>query len=83
MSVYVIASLTIKDAVRFEDYRRMLLPTMAKYGARLVARGVPIVLEGEAARTANHRRVSQHGADARVVGLARIRRAKGAAPSHG
>jgi len=47
MSVYVIASLTIKDAVRFEDYRRMLLPTMAKYGARLVARGGPIVLEGE------------------------------------
>jgi len=46
MSVYVIASLTIKDAVRFEDYRRMLLPTMAKYGARLVARGGPIVLEG-------------------------------------
>ena len=24
-----------------------VLPTMAKYGARLVARGVPIVLEGE------------------------------------
>jgi len=47
MSVYVIASLTIKDAVRFEDYRRLLLPTMAKYGARLVARGGPIVLEGE------------------------------------
>ena len=47
MSVYVIASLTIKDAIRFEDYRRMLLPTMAKYGARLVARGGPIVLEGE------------------------------------
>ena len=47
MSVYVIASLTIKDAVRFEDYRRMLLPTMAKYRARLVARGGPIVLEGE------------------------------------
>jgi uncharacterized protein (DUF1330 family) len=47
MSVYVIASLTIKDAVRFEDYRRMLLPTMAKYGARLVARGGPIVLEGD------------------------------------
>jgi uncharacterized protein (DUF1330 family) len=46
MSVYVIASLTIKDAVWFEDYRRML-PTMAKYGARLVARGVPVVLEGE------------------------------------
>ncbi len=47
MSVYVIASLTIKDAARFEDYRRMLLPSMAKYGARVVARGGPIVLEGE------------------------------------
>ena len=35
MAVYVIASLTIKDAVRFEDYRRMLLPTMAKYSARM------------------------------------------------
>jgi uncharacterized protein (DUF1330 family) len=42
MSVYVIASLTIKDTVRFEDYRRMLLPTMAKYGARLVARAAPL-----------------------------------------
>jgi hypothetical protein len=32
MAVYVIASLTIKDTVRFEDYRRMLLPTMARAG---------------------------------------------------
>jgi len=28
MSVYVIASLAIKDVVRFEDYRRTVLPTM-------------------------------------------------------
>ena len=80
----VISSLTIKDAVRFEDYRRMLLPKMAKYGARLVARGGPIVLEGEWPR---ERLIiaefPQHGAGARVVGFARIRRAKGAAPSHG
>ena len=47
MAVYVIASLTIKDTVRFEGYRRMLLPTMPKYGGRLVASGGPIVLEGE------------------------------------
>ena len=47
MAVYVIASLTIKDTVRFEDYRRTVLPTMEKYGGRLVARGGPIVLEGE------------------------------------
>ena len=48
MSVYVIASLTIKDAVRFEDYKRTVLPSMEKYGGRFVARGGPIqVLEGE------------------------------------
>ena len=47
MAVYVIASLTIKDGVRFEDYKRMLLPTVATYGGRLVARSGPIVLEGE------------------------------------
>ena len=46
MSVYVIASLTIKDVVRFEDYRRTVLPTMEQYGGRLVAHGGPIVLEG-------------------------------------
>ncbi len=42
MSVYVIASLTIKDAVRFEDYRRMLLPTMAKYGADWLRVAAPL-----------------------------------------
>jgi uncharacterized protein (DUF1330 family) len=48
MSVYVIASLTIKGAVRFEDYKRTVLPSMGKYGGRFVARGGPIqVLEGE------------------------------------
>ena len=85
MSVYVIASLTIKDAVRFEDYKRTVLPSMEKYGGRFVARGGPDSRSRGrvAARTADHRRVSQHGAGARVVGFARIRRAEGAAPNHG
>jgi uncharacterized protein (DUF1330 family) len=48
MAVYVIANLTIKDAVRFEDYKRTVLPSMENYGGRFVARGGPIhVLEGE------------------------------------
>ena len=48
MSVYVIANLTIKDAVRFEDYKRTVMPSMEKYGGRFVARRGPIhVLEGE------------------------------------
>ena len=47
MSVYVIASLTVKDAVRFKEYKQALLPSVQKYGGRLVARGNPIhVLEG-------------------------------------
>ena len=62
MAVYVIAGLTIKDTVRFEDYRRTALPTMEKYGGRLVARGEPIVLEGEwPERKAHHRGISQYG----------------------
>ena len=47
MAVYVITNLTIKDAIRFEDYRRTVLPTMEEYDGRLVAYGGPIVLEGE------------------------------------
>jgi uncharacterized protein (DUF1330 family) len=48
MAVYVIASLTIKDAVRFEDYKRTVMPSMEKYGGRFVARGGPIhALEGK------------------------------------
>ena len=48
MAAYVIASLTIKDAVGFEHYKRAVLPTMKKYGGRFVARSGPIhVLEGE------------------------------------
>jgi|SRR5215467_2476667 len=47
VTVYVIASLTIRDSVRFEDYRRTVLPTIEKYGGRLVAHGGPIVLEGK------------------------------------
>jgi uncharacterized protein (DUF1330 family) len=47
MAVYVIASLTIKDAGRFEDYKRTVMPSMENYGGRFVARGGPIhVLEG-------------------------------------
>ena len=47
MAVYVIASLTVRDTIRFEDYRRTVLSTMEQYGGRLVARGGPTVLEGE------------------------------------
>jgi uncharacterized protein (DUF1330 family) len=48
MAVYVIASLTIKDAVQFEDYKRTVLPTMEKYGERFIACGSRVdILEGD------------------------------------
>jgi uncharacterized protein (DUF1330 family) len=56
MSVYVITSLTIKDAVRFEDYKRTVQPSMENYGGRFVARGARFTFSREsAARKADHR----------------------------
>lgn len=48
MSAYVIANVTVKDPVRYEDYRRLVTPTLEKYGGRFIARGGSIeVLEGD------------------------------------
>ena len=48
MAAHVIASVTVKDPVRYEDYRRAVLPTIEKYGGKFVARGGRVdVLEGE------------------------------------
>jgi uncharacterized protein (DUF1330 family) len=44
---YVIAMVEIKDPVRYEDYRKLVLPTITAYGGRFVARGGQTeVLEG-------------------------------------
>lgn len=48
MAAYVIANVTVKDPVRYEDYRRLVSPTLAKYGGRFIARGGKVeVLEGD------------------------------------
>jgi uncharacterized protein (DUF1330 family) len=48
VAVYVIANVEVKDPVRYEDYRRMVPPSIAQYGGRFVARGGSIeVLEGD------------------------------------
>jgi len=39
MPAYVIAMVDVKDPVRYEDYRRLVLPTIAAFGGRFVARG--------------------------------------------
>jgi uncharacterized protein (DUF1330 family) len=44
---YVIAIVDIKDPVRYENYRKMVLPTITAYGGRFAARGGRTeVLEG-------------------------------------
>jgi uncharacterized protein (DUF1330 family) len=48
MAAYVIASVSVKDPVRYEDYRRLVSPTVERYGGRFIARGGRIeVLEGD------------------------------------
>ena len=39
MAAYVIAIVDVKDPVRYEDYRRLVLPTITAYGGRFIARG--------------------------------------------
>ena len=47
MAAYIIAMVDVKDPVRYEDYRRMVLPTITAYGGRFIARGGKTeVLEG-------------------------------------
>lgn len=47
MAAYVIAMVDIKDPVRYESYRAMVLPTITAYGGRFIARGGRTeVLEG-------------------------------------
>jgi uncharacterized protein (DUF1330 family) len=45
---YVMANVEVTDPVRYEDYKRMVPPTIAKYGGRFIVRGGRCeVLEGE------------------------------------
>ena len=47
MPAYVIAHIEVKDPVQYEDYKRMVQPTLDQYGGRFLARGGKVeVLEG-------------------------------------
>ena len=48
MATYVIADIEILDGAGFEEYRRQVPGTIARYGGRYLARGGELrVLEGE------------------------------------
>jgi uncharacterized protein (DUF1330 family) len=47
MPAYVIANVTVKDPVRYEEYRRLVTPTVEPFGGRFIARGGKVeLLEG-------------------------------------
>ena len=47
MSAYIFVSVEIHDPVRYQDYRKAVLPTIEKYGGRFLVRGGKMeVLEG-------------------------------------
>jgi uncharacterized protein (DUF1330 family) len=47
VAAYVIATVDVKDPVRYEEYRRLVLPTITAFGGRFIARGGRTeVLEG-------------------------------------
>ena len=39
MSAYVVVQVDVKDPVRYEDYKRLVPPSLAKYGGRFIVRG--------------------------------------------
>ena len=47
MPAYVVINITVRDPVRYEEYKRLATPTVSAYGGRYVARGGPVdVREG-------------------------------------
>jgi uncharacterized protein (DUF1330 family) len=39
MAAYVVVSVQVNDPVRYEDYKRMVPPSLAPYGGRFLVRG--------------------------------------------
>jgi uncharacterized protein (DUF1330 family) len=47
MAAYVVVDVEVKDPVRYEDYRKLVLPTLQAYGGRFLVRGGKVeTLEG-------------------------------------
>ena len=47
MAAYIIVNVEVHDPVRYEDYRKSVLATLAPYGGRFLVRGGKVeVLEG-------------------------------------
>ncbi len=48
MAAYIVVQVTVEDAERYEDYRKMVPPTLQQYGGRFLVRGGKVEsLEGQ------------------------------------
>lgn len=48
MAAYIVVEVDVRDGERYEDYKRMVPPTLARYGGRFVVRGgAAETLEGD------------------------------------
>jgi uncharacterized protein (DUF1330 family) len=48
MAAYIVTEIDVRDAERYEDYKRLVPPTLAGYGGRFVVRGgAAETLEGD------------------------------------
>jgi uncharacterized protein (DUF1330 family) len=48
LPAYVIANVTVKDPVRYEEYRKLVPGTLEKFGGRFIVRGGRVeALEGD------------------------------------
>ena len=47
MAAYILAHIDVKDPIRYEDYKAVVLETMTPHGGRFLVRGArPEILEG-------------------------------------
>ena len=42
MSAYVVVNVDVHDPVEYDEYRRMVPPTIEKFGGRFIVRGAPL-----------------------------------------
>jgi uncharacterized protein (DUF1330 family) len=48
MAAYIVVEVDVRDAVRYEDYKRLVPPTLEQYGGRFLVRGgAAETLEGD------------------------------------
>ena len=80
MSAYIVVQVEITDPVRYEDYRKMVPPTLTRFGGRFIVRGGQVETRRGyvGAEAVCRARVSGCRSGAGVVGVGGVCRSQGA-----